>query len=399
MLNIYIFAGTDAMDNSSIQEDMSDESALDDTLVAGDAMSSSPGFLEYDSVDTDSFNYSDASLAVGSSESSKLEVNGDALKLVNSSIYNADTTNLYSDDEGGLAGSKDAEKSNFSLESSSSSSPRNVDEDHYVHPDKMLNEDIPNKSYAKECDLNGSEIEHPVSDRECLDLDELEKDIPNKSNVKLSVNESGFQLFGHDGEYPDLEELQKDIPNKSYLKSRDLNTSRIQDPVSESAYLDLGKLEKDVPNRSYVKLPDLNASGIQDPVSEEEHLDVDELEKDIPLNGSGIQLPASDGEFLNLDEQQDIANKSYEWNVNLRKKLHRYRSSSETSIAENFFSSAGIPAPSAISETLKALPGQVLVPAVVDQIQWQALAALQVLKVPFCFHFGSLYISPTHSFP
>lgn len=45
------------------------------------------------------------------------------------------------------------------------------------------------------------------------------------------------------------------------------------------------------------------------------------------------------------------------------------------------FSSAGIPAPSAVSKPLQITPGKVLVPAVVDQTQGQALSALQVLKV------------------
>ncbi|XP_031281131.1 uncharacterized protein LOC116139595 isoform X1 [Pistacia vera] len=45
------------------------------------------------------------------------------------------------------------------------------------------------------------------------------------------------------------------------------------------------------------------------------------------------------------------------------------------------FSPAGIPAPSVVSAALQVLPGKVLVPAVVDQVQGQALAALQVLKV------------------
>lgn len=45
------------------------------------------------------------------------------------------------------------------------------------------------------------------------------------------------------------------------------------------------------------------------------------------------------------------------------------------------FSSAGIPAPSAVSKALLVSPGKVLVPAVIDQAQGQALAALQVLKV------------------
>lgn len=47
----------------------------------------------------------------------------------------------------------------------------------------------------------------------------------------------------------------------------------------------------------------------------------------------------------------------------------------------NFFTSAGIPAPSLVSAALQAPPGKVLVPAVIDQLQNQALSALQVLKV------------------
>ncbi|XP_011048750.1 PREDICTED: uncharacterized protein LOC105142691 isoform X1 [Populus euphratica] len=54
---------------------------------------------------------------------------------------------------------------------------------------------------------------------------------------------------------------------------------------------------------------------------------------------------------------------------------------SELPTPEISFSSAGIPAPSAVSAALQVLPGKVLVPAVVDQLQGQTFAALQVLKV------------------
>ncbi|KAL5567977.1 hypothetical protein UlMin_024552 [Ulmus minor] len=57
------------------------------------------------------------------------------------------------------------------------------------------------------------------------------------------------------------------------------------------------------------------------------------------------------------------------------------RSTSESQNPGTSFSSAGIPAPSMVFAALQALPGKVLVPAVVDQVQGQALAALQVLKV------------------
>ncbi|KAK7831425.1 hypothetical protein CFP56_027447 [Quercus suber] len=57
------------------------------------------------------------------------------------------------------------------------------------------------------------------------------------------------------------------------------------------------------------------------------------------------------------------------------------RSRSESSNLVNSFSYAGIPAPSVVSAALQVLPGKVLIPATVDQVQGQALAALQVLKV------------------
>ncbi|MBA0736689.1 hypothetical protein Gogos_010208 [Gossypium gossypioides] len=53
----------------------------------------------------------------------------------------------------------------------------------------------------------------------------------------------------------------------------------------------------------------------------------------------------------------------------------------ESPTPRSSFSPVGIPAPSAVSADLQVHPGEVLVPAVVDQFQGQALAALQVLKV------------------
>lgn len=53
----------------------------------------------------------------------------------------------------------------------------------------------------------------------------------------------------------------------------------------------------------------------------------------------------------------------------------------ETPNSGSIFSAPGIPAPSVVSAALQVLPGKVLVPAAFDQVQGQALAALQVLKV------------------
>ncbi|XP_074291318.1 uncharacterized protein LOC141618105 [Silene latifolia] len=53
----------------------------------------------------------------------------------------------------------------------------------------------------------------------------------------------------------------------------------------------------------------------------------------------------------------------------------------ESQSLQDTFTSRGIPAPSLLSAALQVPPGKVLVPAVTDQSQAQALAALQVLKV------------------
>ncbi|KAK9665502.1 hypothetical protein RND81_14G116000 [Saponaria officinalis] len=53
----------------------------------------------------------------------------------------------------------------------------------------------------------------------------------------------------------------------------------------------------------------------------------------------------------------------------------------ESQSPQDTFTSRGIPAPSLLSAALQVPPGKVLVPAVTDQTQAQALAALQVLKV------------------
>jgi len=59
----------------------------------------------------------------------------------------------------------------------------------------------------------------------------------------------------------------------------------------------------------------------------------------------------------------------------------------------SFFSVPGIPAPSVVSSTVQVFPGKVLVPAAVDQVQGQALAALQVLKVVVCFLFSCIKVT------
>ncbi|KAL2527319.1 S-layer-like proteiny domain [Abeliophyllum distichum] len=72
---------------------------------------------------------------------------------------------------------------------------------------------------------------------------------------------------------------------------------------------------------------------------------------------------------------------AYEQDGNDYNDINLNKSSFDSTYPEKFFTSAGIPAPSIVSKALQTLPGKVLVPAVVDQLQGQALAALQDLKV------------------
>ncbi|KAL3524287.1 hypothetical protein ACH5RR_017121 [Cinchona calisaya] len=66
---------------------------------------------------------------------------------------------------------------------------------------------------------------------------------------------------------------------------------------------------------------------------------------------------------------------------NVSQNIAKSRSSFDLKSLGISFTSAGIPAPSTVSTALQEVPGKVLVPAVVDQVQGQALAALQALKV------------------
>ncbi|KAJ4954026.1 hypothetical protein NE237_030858 [Protea cynaroides] len=62
-------------------------------------------------------------------------------------------------------------------------------------------------------------------------------------------------------------------------------------------------------------------------------------------------------------------------------KIDRSRELFQSPIPNGSFSSSGIPAPSLVSAALEVPYGKVLVPAVVDQVQEHAFAAMQVLKV------------------
>ncbi|CAL8127388.1 unnamed protein product [Prunus armeniaca] len=96
----------------------------------------------------------------------------------------------------------------------------------------------------------------------------------------------------------------------------------------------------------------------------------------------GTVASSSTKENLDLSTLQGLAEGiSSSLEGNIISESESSKSKSQLPNAGNSFSSAGIPAPTVVSAALQVLPGKVLVPAVVDQVQGQALAALQVLKV------------------
>ncbi|XP_068645621.1 probable GPI-anchored adhesin-like protein PGA55 isoform X2 [Aristolochia californica] len=93
------------------------------------------------------------------------------------------------------------------------------------------------------------------------------------------------------------------------------------------------------------------------------------------LNGKSSSAPTFSSPALDdssYENEQDLIGDSV---------TDRSRMFFDSAKPENSFSYAGIPAPSLVSAALQVPPGKVVVPAVIDNVQGQALAALQVLKV------------------
>ncbi|XP_059450167.1 uncharacterized protein LOC132181114 isoform X2 [Corylus avellana] len=130
----------------------------------------------------------------------------------------------------------------------------------------------------------------------------------------------------------------------------------------ENQYLPKNNIETVVPPSTQENLDLSNTPQ----VSAEKNSSSLEVHNYSDSGSSGISLSASAYPFAN-EKDADPHNQ-----MNRRSELPN---------PETSFSSAGIPAPSVVSAALQVLPGKVLVPAVVDQVQGQALAALQVLKV------------------
>ncbi|KAL3652394.1 hypothetical protein CASFOL_002075 [Castilleja foliolosa] len=122
-------------------------------------------------------------------------------------------------------------------------------------------------------------------------------------------------------------------------------------------------------------------AGIVSSITQEEfiHLNEDLLTEDVdPINLLDVSIDGDDkspvGKNLNgTSSAEPLENDYYD--------ISGSQSFFDSTNPGNMFTSVGIPAPSVVSAALRTPPGKVLVPASVDQLQSQALSALQVLKV------------------
>ncbi|CAH9090558.1 unnamed protein product [Cuscuta epithymum] len=147
-----------------------------------------------------------------------------------------------------------------------------------------------------------------------------------------------------------------------------------------------------VPHTSSLTNPSMDkqegVSDLDEPVNSQSASTVESMVENVNIQNM-VEVPA-EGDNLN-SEARGSSGKVLEVTVmnqyskELKENIYNDNKASglsyNSSIYEEIFPSAGIPAPSSVSAALQTLPGKVLVPAVIDQIHGQALAALQVLKV------------------
>lgn len=102
---------------------------------------------------------------------------------------------------------------------------------------------------------------------------------------------------------------------------------------------------------------------------------------EIPSDGDKSSFEVHKSNRDEVPGTASVSTTAYDHLRNDFKDINASRSSINPTDLGDVFTSAGIPAPSTISPALQAPPGRVLVPASFDQVQGQALSALQALKV------------------
>jgi hypothetical protein len=234
---------------------------------------------------------------------------------------------------------------------------------------KDLKEAITNEeNYGSDLEKMSEEIENISSESK---LDSLE--------VKTSEQETDASRNGLNS--ADSSVIEEDEP--VILDANDM--------TPETIFTDSDKIVVNQPEEDSNRQDTVHAPAMADP------LPVESIASEVVILESGDVVEAQEviKEYVSLDQQETIGSlneidylqenepigKEDEGgqNVEVEKSEVNYEK------MEGSFSHAGIPAPSLVPAALQVPPGNVLVPAVVDQPQYQAFAALQALKVCLSF--------------
>lgn len=233
-----------------------------------------------------------------------------------------------------------------------------------------------------------------------------ESEVVGGSFVASSLRESDSNLD------IDLPEATSEVEDK-LINVREIIDTDLSEPLNLDNHLDEGKLGSEGKENSNIAEDSsfsssstnvnvsFSVSSEVEPILEPQSVPKDNLEtiessptKD-NLKGSetmqfSVQVKNSFPEVNNLNENESsettfvsaqahpLTNEQQKIDY---KDINDSKPIFESPIPRSSFSPAGIPAPSLVSAAPQVHPGKILVPAVVDQVQGQAIAALQVLKV------------------
>lgn len=204
-----------------------------------------------------------------------------------------------------------------------------------------------------------------------------ESQIVNGSSATSSIKDLNEESLAHD------DSINLRGTNSSLNDVDDpliINTDH-QEGMSRSSEMETSNLSLDeVDDISTEPLPEEDLE-ILIPIPTTEELDVT-----IPQQVSNEQNRISNHNVDDSEPSETTSMSEFAYPVEQNEKgynndINEERTFSKPTKSENSFYSAGIPAPSVVSAALQVPPGKVLVPAFVDQVQGQALVALQTLKV------------------
>ncbi|KAK7315060.1 hypothetical protein VNO77_33592 [Canavalia gladiata] len=193
------------------------------------------------------------------------------------------------------------------------------------------------------------------------------------------------------GNMPNYDDAESRHPNTEQLDEITNSSGDISSIISKTSSFDPNNKTETV---SVVVNPESNNT-ISDPKfsNEEDQENILSASKEENLDLNEIPQVSAEGNKASFEEQSVPGNDLFKnssasssANILVEEQVKNDYNEvdnvgSESPNSGSFFSVPGIPAPSVVSAAVQVLPGKVLVPAAIDQVQGQALAALQVLKV------------------